>query len=105
LYSIREVFLRNLKIEKKTPYHPNTGISEPTPLSGMKCLMTPAAGFNTRVEENILQNRNKERSEKGARERVGRIRRRERTRDDKRRPQKIKCCSRAQQAKMKGEAN
>ncbi len=35
--------------------------------------------------KNILQNRNKERSEKGARERVGRIRRRERTRDDKRR--------------------
>lgn len=97
--------MQNLKIEKKTPYHPGTGISEPTPLSGMKCIKTPAAGFNKRVEESILQNRNKERSEKGASETVGRIRRRERTRDDKRRAQKIKCCSRAQQAKMKGEAN
>lgn len=65
--------------------------------------MTPAAGFNKR--ENILQNRNKERSEKGVSERIGRIRRRERTRDVKRRAQKIKCCSSAQRAKMKGEAN
>ncbi len=76
--------MQNLKIEKKTPNHPSTVISEPTPLSGM----TPAAGFNKRVEENILQNRNKERSEKGVSETVGRIRRRERTRDDKRRAQK-----------------